>query len=224
MRTHPHRPKSSRFSVAAVALLGGLICAISAVADSPPALGDILPTTALELERLDVNGGPTTLQAQRGEGGLLVIFSANTCAYVTDWLDRFPLYARQAQEEKLGFVIVNSNARKRRTDDSEEAMRLLAEEHFPSVPYLLDEGSELADLLGATRTPEVFLFDADLKLVYQGLIDDHSGPLAKVERHYLRDALVGLESGIFPPPTAPIGCSVLRPRRRNQKASGSGQP
>ncbi|MEM6796082.1 MAG: redoxin domain-containing protein [Acidobacteriota bacterium] len=210
---------TQRFTVLlAVALVAGL--AGAQPRQDPLPIGEALPEAARQLERAEAAGGTTSLEELRRPAGLLVIFSANTCAYVADWLDRYPRLAAQAAELDVGFALINSNERRRRHDDSAEAMASLQEERFAGVPYLVDEGSTLANLLGATRTPEAFLFDGgDLKLVYRGLIDDHSGPFAEVTEHYARDALSGLGSGLFPEPTAPIGCSVLRARER-RKPSG----
>ena len=39
--------------------------------------------------------------------------------------------------------------------------------------YLHDEDQSLARALGSERTPEVFVFDRDRRLVYHGAIDDN---------------------------------------------------
>lgn len=180
------------------------------------AIGETLPAAAGDLVLDGVDGTAARLADLRGARGLLVIFSSNTCPYVLDWLDRYPTLAAWGQEHDIGIVVVNSNERKRAGDDSPEAMAELARERFPEIPYLVDEDSRLADLLGATRTPEAYLFDGELELVYRGLIDDRSGPLAEVEEHFLADALGALlTGGPFPEPTAAVGCAILRPRRRS---------
>lgn len=175
----------------------------------------VLPETARSLEMQPIGAvEATTLETWRGENGLLVIFASNTCPYVLDWSDRFARLAEQGRERSIGIVAINSNARRRDSTDSPEAMAEFADAHLGEIPYLVDEGSKLADLLGAARTPEAFLYDADLRLVYQGLIDDHSGPFDEVEHHFLRDALEAVVGeGTMPESTAPLGCAVQRPRR-----------
>jgi hypothetical protein len=151
-----------------------------------------------------------------GEHGTLVVFTANTCPYSIDWIDRFPRLAAFSQQHGISFFLVNSNARKRTSYDSPEAMQAVAEEHGFNFPYLVDEGSQLATAFGATRTPEVFLFDGALKLVYRGAIDDHSGPFERVDQPWtavvLRQMIEGEE--ITTPRTPALGCSVQWPRRR----------
>ena len=62
---------------------------------------------------------------------------------------------------------------------------------------------------GAERTPEVFLFDGDRRLVYHGAIDDSRNEDA-VTTHYLRDAIDAVLAGHAPETadTMPVGCSV----------------
>ena len=193
-----------------------IVSAGSAVWAEPLAIGATLPKEARDfsLESPD-DGISSSLGGLAAPGGLLVIFTANTCAYSVDWQDRIPVLAGLAEQHHIGFALINSNARKRKSDDSPAAMSELARRAFPGITYWIDRQSRLADLLGATRTPEVFLFDAEQRLVYQGVIDDHSGPISEVQRHLTRDALNALVSASpMPESTAPIGCAILRPRKR----------
>ena len=51
-------------------------------------------------------------------------------------------------------------------------MRRRAERQGFNFDYLWDEDQSVARALGAERTPEVFVFDRDRRLVYHGAIDD----------------------------------------------------
>lgn len=179
-------------------------------------LGQRLPEEALQLELVELSERRVPLSDLLGEQGTLVVFTANTCPYSIDWLDRFPRLATFSRQHDISFLLINSNARKRSDEDSPEAMRALAQEHGFDFPYLLDEKSKLADTLGATRTPEVFLFDRALRLVYRGAIDDYSGPFERVTEHWTTEALGQMAAGeeVTTSNTPALGCSVLRPRRR----------
>jgi len=182
--------------------------------DPNPTLGN----EALSLPLLDVNAPdaePTTLGGLRGAEGVVVVFLSNTCPYVLDWAERIPRLESQARERDVGLVLVNSNARKRQATDSPEAMRAFAAGHLGELPYFLDESSRLADALDAKRTPEAFLFDAEMRLVYRGPFDDHSGPFENAQQHWLRDAIDSLGTELQAPESQPaLGCAVQRPRRR----------
>lgn len=184
----------------------------------PLPIGGDFPAAAAALELTNTDGEAVRLGDLWKPQGLLVVFTSNSCPYSMDWRDRLPRLGKLGDELEIGLAVVNSNARKRRAADSLEAMKTQREEHFPTVAYHVDVESRLADLLGAARTPEVFLFDGDKKLVYHGQIDDVSGPIEKVERHFLRDAMQGLALGeAIPEATAPLGCAILRPRKRRPK-------
>lgn len=146
------------------------------------------------------------------ENGLLLIFSCNTCPFVLAWEDRYPVVAELAKKNHIGFALVNSNYMKRDGDESMEAMKEHAKAKNYKWPYLDDDESELANLLGAQTTPHVFLFDKNMKLVYKGAIDDNYKDADEVEDFYLKDALNSLGSGkeIKTKETRNLGCSIKR--------------
>jgi hypothetical protein len=78
-----------------------------------------------------------------------------------------------------------------------------------SFDYLFDPKQGVARALGSERTPEVFVFDRDRRLVYHGAIDDNREATA-VDRSYLREVLDAVLAGAEPPvtDTPPVGCSV----------------
>jgi peroxiredoxin len=88
-------------------------------------------------------------------------------------------------------------------------MRSRAERYRFNFDYLYDEDQSLVRALGAERTPEVFVFDRDRRLVYHGAIDDNRDERA-VTHEYLRDALDALLAGREPTvrQTPPVGCTV----------------
>jgi hypothetical protein len=76
--------------------------------------------------------------------------------------------------------------------------------------YLHDESQEVVRALGATRTPEVYVFDRNRKLVYHGAVDDNRDDETAVTHAYLRDALDAVLAGRAPvfAETPPQGCFV----------------
>ena len=76
--------------------------------------------------------------------------------------------------------------------------------------YTVDEGSQLARAFGASKTPHIYLFDSNGKLVYKGAIDDNARKPKKVKKSYLLDALNALGSGksIKVAETKALGCSI----------------
>lgn len=177
----------------------------------PIAIGSAIPKADAQL--LDVLSKKTTsIAASKGEKGTLVMFSCNTCPYVIAQESRIKQVQTNADTYKIGMVIVNSNQAKRGDDDSQKAMTSYAKKQAYTKPYLMDDNSVLADAFGATRTPEVFLFDKDGKLVYHGSIDDSAKDPAAVTKQYLADAMKALSEGkeITTKTSVSTGCSIKR--------------
>jgi peroxiredoxin len=140
---------------------------------------------------------------------LVLIQSCNHCPYVLAWEGRMKAIERDYGNRGVRVVAVNSNDAIRYPADSFEEMRTRAEREGFKFDYLHDEDQSLARALGAERTPEVFVFDRDRRLVYHGAIDDNRDDTA-VTQHYLREVLDALLDGRDPPvqETEPVGCSV----------------
>ena len=77
-------------------------------------------------------------------------------------------------------------------------------------PYVMDEDAKLAKAFGAMKTPHVYLFDANDRLVYTGAIDDNAKSAKRVKKNYLMDALSSLGNGknIATRKTKALGCSI----------------
>jgi len=157
-----------------------------------------------------VDGAQHSLNDLKGENGIAVIFSCNHCPYVKAYEDRMIELAKTYQSKGVPFVLINANDPINYPDDNFEAMAQRAQEKDYPFPYLQDETQEVAKAYGAERTPEVFLFDRDLKLQYHGTIDDNHEDPSAVGQTYLKDALDALLSGQTPPvqTTDPVGCTV----------------
>ena len=144
--------------------------------------------------------------------GLLVIFSCNTCPYVVKSEARIKEMMNYATAKGIGMVIVNSNEAKREDDDSYKAMAKYAKKQGYKVPYLVDEKSQLADAFGASRTPEVFLFNGEGKLAYKGAMEDNPSSPSESKELYLKNAIDNMLAGKFinPNSTKSIGCTIKR--------------
>ncbi len=173
-------------------------------------IGDPMPMADAQMK--DVSGKLLSLKDVKGDKGTLVIFSCNTCPFVIATQDRYQAVAKMAKANGLGLMVVNSNEAQRMGVDSYAAMQEYAKDQSYTFPYVMDENHALADAFGATRTPDVFLFDAEDKLVYKGAIDDSHRDAGAVKEKFLEKAIKHLSQGeaIDPAETKAVGCTIKR--------------
>ena len=171
-------------------------------------IGSTMPLKDLELA--DISGKNITLATAKGDAGTLVVFSCNTCPWVIRWEDRYVSLANTYAQKGIGMIAVNSNAARFGSEDSLEEMLEHAKNNGYNFPYAQDPESELASAFGATKTPHIYLFDGDDKLVYRGAIDDNAKNAKKVDVPFLANAIDALLAGnpINPQTTKALGCSI----------------
>jgi len=171
-------------------------------------IGSTMPLKDLDLA--DISGKNMTLANAKGDAGTLVVFSCNTCPWVIRWEDRYVSLANTYAQKGIGMIAVNSNAARFGSEDSLEEMLEHAKNNGYNFPYAQDPESELASAFGATKTPHIYLFDGDDKLVYRGAIDDNAKNAKKVDEPFLANAIDALLAGnpINPQTTKALGCSI----------------
>lgn len=140
---------------------------------------------------------------------LALVQSCNHCPYVQAWEGRLIAIQRDYADRGVRVVAISSNDATSHPEDSFEQMQRRAREQGFTFDYLYDESQAIARTLGSERTPEVFLYDGDRRLVYHGAIDDNRDETA-VTTHYLRDALDAALAGQAPAvaDTPAVGCTV----------------
>jgi peroxiredoxin len=168
-----------------------------------------LATEAPTFDLPGTDGANHSLDDYAGAPALAVVWSCNHCPYVQAWEGRMVELQREYGDRGFRLVAINSNDADSYPEDSFEEMQKRAEQRGFNFDYLYDEDQSVLRAYGAERTPEVFLFDADRKLVYHGAIDD-SRDESEVSQRYLRDAIEAVLAGEEPAvrETPAVGCSV----------------
>lgn len=159
---------------------------------------------------LGVDGSRVSIATVAGERGTLVIFTCNHCPWAQAWEGRITALGNRFRQEGIGVIAINSNDPEEFPADDYDGMRERARAAAMRFPYVVDPTSGVARAFRARKTPEVFLFDRRLRLVYHGAVDDNPFEEQSVQRHFLRDALVALVAGspIENAETRAIGCSI----------------
>lgn len=192
--------------VAAIAFM-----AFKSISDPLP-IGSTLPSAEAKMK--DISGKEVSFKDAMKKNGLLVMFSCNTCPVVKKYQARTLEAAKLAAGKNIGVILLNPNEATRGDGDSYEDMQAYAKEQGYDFSYVVDKNSAMADAFGATRTPEVFLFDKSNKLVYHGAIDDNANAADQVGRKHLDIAINELANGksIETPTTKSVGCTIKRTR------------
>jgi len=145
-----------------------------------------------------VDGATHTLDSIKGAKATIIVFSCNHCPYVVKAEDELIAIFNDYHAGGVTMAAINSNDSDGYPEDSYENMIVrAAEKKFPFA-YLRDESQKVAKAYGATHTPQLFVFDRDLKLAYTGAVLN------------LRDALDDLVAArpVRVPETHAIGCTI----------------
>lgn len=170
-----------------------------------------LGTEAPDFELVNIDGRHVKRDDFRGAQALLVMFICNHCPYVKHIAPQLSILANDYMARGVAVVGINSNDASNYPDDSPEQMVHEAENREYAFPYLYDETQEVAHAYHAACTPDLFLFDKDMKLVYRGQLDSsRPGNGIPVTGEDLRRALDAVLAGQpIPEPHRPsIGCNI----------------
>lgn len=173
-------------------------------------IGSALPKSDITLK--DVSGKEITLASAARENGLLVMFSSNTCPYVIRNQSATRAVSSYALSKNIGVVLLNANEGLRDGSDSYSEMKAYAASQGYKWYYAIDQDNILADAFGASRTPEVYLFNKEKKLVYHGAINDNPANPSDVKRMHLREAMNEMLAGkdVTVSETKSVGCGIKR--------------
>lgn len=171
-------------------------------------LGTIAPDFALT----DVVSGKTVRREDfKGKKALLVLFICTHCPYVKHIEKGIAALGRDYKDSQLGIVAISSNDAANFPDDSPEGLKKQAQNLGFAFPYLYDETQEVGHAYHAACTPDIYLFDADFKLVYRGQFDgSRPGSEVPVTGSDLRKAIEQVLAD-QPVPTdqrPSIGCNI----------------
>ena len=176
-----------------------------------PSIMAPLGSSAPDFKLPDPTGHPWTLAKVARPGGLLVMFICNHCPFVKHVADELARLGRECLGRDLGVVAISANDVANYPDDRPELMALEAESRGYSFPYLYDESQEVARAYQAACTPDFFLYDGKLKLVYRGQLDSsrpgNNIPVTGSDLRRAIDAMLNREP--IPEPQVPsIGCNI----------------
>ncbi|MDX9711171.1 MAG: thioredoxin family protein [Ignavibacteriaceae bacterium] len=156
------------------------------------------------------DGNSYSSEGFKNKNIMIVIFSCNHCPYVQAYEERMINLQKEFKDRGVQIVAINSNDDSKYPEDSFDEMKKRAVERKFNFPYLRDETQKIAKAFGASHTPQIFLFNKERKLKYEGKIDDNWQEPDRVQNHYLRDAITEVldEREVSIPETFSIGCTI----------------
>ncbi|MCX7938768.1 MAG: thioredoxin family protein [Thermoflexales bacterium] len=163
-------------------------------------------------ELLDtVSGKYLSLDQLKSDKATVVMFICNHCPYVKHVDKALVQLAKDYMPKGVAFIAISSNDPVQYPEDSPERMREEAQRVGYPFPYLFDETQEVARAYGAECTPDTFIFDGEMRLVYRGQLDDtrpNSGKEATAAD--VRAALDAILAGqpVNPVQKPSVGCSI----------------
>ena len=157
-----------------------LVVALAAVAGSgrnpadipaPPAIGSAIEDFTLP----DADGANHSLKSLKGKNGAVIIFIATKCPVSNAYNDRMEKVYEDYQAKGINVIGINAN----NTEPAAEVKSHAAEKGL-KFTILKDDSNKIADRLGATRTPEAYLLDAE----WQACLSRPHRQLAEERRHH----------------------------------------
>lgn len=176
----------------------GLLLSLSALA------GELKKAENFTLE--DVNGKKHSLTDYKSSKAIVLMFIATQCPVSNAYNERMAALEKDYASKGIAFIGINSNKQ-----ESVEEIKEHAATHGFRFPILKDHKNVIADKFEATVTPEIFVLNGELEILYHGRIDD-SQREAKVTAKDLRAALDEILGGkkISTVSTKAFGCTIKR--------------
>lgn len=132
-----------------------------------------LNTIAPNFELFDVISERNyTLNDLKSDKATLIMFICNHCPYVKHLKKDLSILAQNYYRDGVAVIAISSNDVENYPEDAPDLMREDARKFGYSFPYLYDESQEVAIAYKAACTPDFYLFDGTMNLVYHGQYDD----------------------------------------------------
>lgn len=206
MRRMIARLIASSLLLGAMNINAGSYNAILSIGDPMPAFSNLPTTSGGKLSGKDLT-----------ESVVVLVSLANHCPWVRGMDRDLVALVESFKSRDVRVVGLSVNHHE---DDRLPAMKRHADKQGYNFTYVYDDSQELGRQLGATRTPEYFVFNKVRKLVYMGLLHNsparmtHTGEVrhinGKPTRFYVRDAVTATLDGkpVSPAETRAHGCTV----------------
>ena len=141
------------------------------------------------------------------------------CPLAKLYAPRLSSLAKEYESKDIDFIGVNSNQQ-----DTIQDVEAYQKQFNISFPILKDYDNRLADLLSATRTPEIIIVSPDQRILYRGRVDNQYSPGITRAVATSQDLAIALEQivkgqNVSPSKTAVEGCLIGRVRKASAESA-----
>jgi len=172
------------------------------------ALGSIAPDFTLPDT---ISGQDVSLSNVASDVATVIMFICNHCPFVQHVNSELVSLSNEYMAKGVSFAAISANDAENYPEDSPDKMKQYAERLGYKFPYLYDDTQEVAKTYGAACTPDFFVYDKDLKLVYRGRMDGSTPgndvPLTGEELRAALDAIIAGQP-VNQKQTPSVGCGI----------------
>jgi peroxiredoxin len=164
------------------------------------------PVKAENFALPDCNGVKHTLTDFKNSKAVVLMFIATQCPVSNGYNTRMVSLYNDYKDKSVVVIGINSNKQ-----ESVEEIKQHAKDHGFEFTILKDDKNIIANRFGATVTPEIFVLNPSLEILYHGRIDD-SRREADVSSRDLRNALDEVLAGkpVSVAVTKAFGCTIKK--------------
>ncbi|WP_431136019.1 thioredoxin family protein [Psychroserpens mesophilus] len=158
-----------------------------------------------------IDDSVVSLDNAKGIKGTVIMFICNHCPFVKHINSELSKLAKDYISKGIKCVAISSNDATNYPEDAPDKMKENAIQQDFIFPYLYDETQDIAKAYNAACTPDFYVFDSELKLVYRGQLDNsrpgNKIPVTGKDIREVLDALLSNKSiDIVQKPS--IGCNI----------------
>ncbi len=181
-----------------------------------PSLGQAIPDFSLK----DFRGKSYSLDDFRANRLVVLAVLGTECPLAKQYAVKLQKLSETYADQGVAILAIDANRQ-----DSLAEIAAFAKSNSLTFPILKDLNQQVVDSLQATRTPELFVLDAERVVRYRGRVDDQfavGGKSRKAPtREDLKIAIDELLEGksVSISETSPIGCLIGRSRKPNSEST-----
>lgn len=165
-----------------------------------------VPSRVGDFTLQDYNGTKHSLSDYKESRAIVLMFIATQCPVSNSYNERMNDLYQDYHDRNVAFIGINANK-----SEGIEDIKSHAHEKGFKFPVLKDWKNVIADRLGATVTPEIYVLNSSFEILYHGRIDNSSKE-DKVTSRDLRNALDSILSSkpVAVSSTKAFGCTIKK--------------